>query len=526
MINSNATIVKVRKKSRNIRENESIKGKHFLTDSSNNLHECKGCSLGIVQDGSCIIYFSSSSASSLWTSHTNNSITKFKVNNLLEELIDIRSASYPIIQKVNIIQSPPSTSLFDLINQSGKFRVQSKKDSVIINDIEVKLVSPGLPLGNLLQVIDNIIQFCPNSTIIEIGSNQRVLQEIPSNPRKASKFNFAAVQSRINLLRHQKQIVVKEVRPKSKIPTVKTISWTNPLDHHPLSPLISNLNVGSANRWCKKVFNIIRTYIIHESSSVVSVFNESIDPMGLEILVKSRKTIKKSHTSAYSDLISFRAKILSGTLPTRKRLNELYPEQYPDQLCPRCSLRAEDINHVFHCQKTLDEIPEIINTINGIFNKDNNNDKPIRNIWQVVELSCGIISNIFSTSKIKNWIDASSEALSLLYNLIWKPRSNTANTAHTTGIKWTKKPTTKSKKNNNNNNNNNNDNNNNRNTKKNRKIQTNIPSSSISPNTLSSEVEIIELTKLVSETLVNNKFNFSNCISELIKSYDTLNMSR
>jgi hypothetical protein len=114
----------------------------------------------------------------------------------------------------------------------------------------------------------------------------------------------------------------------------------------------------------------------------------------------------------------------------------------------------------------------------------------------------------------------------LLYNLIWKPRSNTANTAHTTGIKWTKKPTTKSKKNNNNNNNNNNDNNNNRNIKKNRKIQTNIPSSSISSNILSSEVEIIELTKLVSETLVNNKFNFSNCISELIKSYDTLNMSR
>jgi len=146
-----------------------------VTDHVNNLYKCDGCSLGSTHNDSCIIYFSSSSASSLWTSHANNSNTKFKLNNSLDELLSIQSTNNTTLQSINISQPSPPISLFDLVDQPNKMHVQIKGHSVIVNNIEVKLVNPGLLSGNLLQVIDNILQFSPNSTIIEIGSNQKIL---------------------------------------------------------------------------------------------------------------------------------------------------------------------------------------------------------------------------------------------------------------------------------------------------------------------------------------------------------------
>jgi hypothetical protein len=115
----------------------------------------------------------------------------------------------------------------------------------------------------------------------------------------------------------------------------------------------------------------------------------------------------------------------------------------------------------------------------------------------VIELSCGITFNIFSSAEIDKWIDASVEALWLSYNQIWKPRSGTANTAPSTGIKWKKNQTKK----------------------RSTKIRAQHVQKSISKNGQSTQVQLMEV---VSKSFIKNNFNFKNCINDLIKSHSSM----
>ncbi|CAG8600959.1 16042_t:CDS:2, partial [Acaulospora morrowiae] len=94
-------------------------------------------------------------------------------------------------------------------------------------------------------------------------------------------------------------------------------------------------------------------------------------------------------------------KLLSEILPTRKNLHKLYSEQYPDPYCSRCSLRIKDIQHVFKYPLAAENIKQIISNINIIFYPEDDH-KMISHAWQLVELACGIIDNIFSTSNYSN----------------------------------------------------------------------------------------------------------------------------
>jgi hypothetical protein len=155
-------------------------------------------------------------------------------------------------------------------------------------------------------------------------------------------------------------------------------------------------------------------------------------------------------------------------------------------------------------------------SINLILHPDNNN-KPISNTQQVLGLACGITTNIFSTSDIHNWTQASTEALTSSYNLIWKPRCSTANTAPSTGIKWDSN--LKKKKNNNSNitNNNISSNNLNNNINTNNKKTQEVNSFSI--------VNTIDIPTLVTETFIQSNFNYSKCMLKLISNYHNVTFS-
>jgi hypothetical protein len=100
----------------------------------------------------------------------------------------------------------------------------------------------------------------------------------------------------------------------------------------------------------------------------------------------------------------------------------------------------------------------------------------------------------------------------LLYNQIWKSQSNTANTAHTVGIKWSKVSTVRSK----------------RKKEKKKKEKASNTSNNSSADKPSNEIKHIELTSLVSNSFIKNNFNFSLCVSDLIKTHNdqNINMSR
>jgi hypothetical protein len=277
----------------------------------------------------------------------------------------------------------------------------------------IKIENISTQRGNALMVIQDIIKWCPNNITINIHSNQKIIRSQIDNPRRAVKTDFTAILAEISIAKAQKMISFIESRPRKVTRSKQSeenLVWANSPTFHSTLLLINNLNLGSINRWCKKIFSIIKTYIICESSSFSSTFNRSIDSHGLEILTKSAKKLKNLHRNEYSDLITFRTKIMSGILPTRKKLNELYPDQYPSHICPRCLLSEEDIIYVFKCKDTEEEAYKIIQQVNDIIQTFSNSN-PVKDIWQVIELSCGITFNIFSSAEIDKWIDASVEAL-------------------------------------------------------------------------------------------------------------------
>jgi hypothetical protein len=227
--------------------------------------------------------------------------------------------------------------------------------------------------------------------------------------------------------------------------------------------------------------------------------------MGLEILNTSIKYIKSHFSKKFSDLIAFRIKILSGTLSTRKTLHDLYPDHYPDQVCPRCSHHTEDIRHLPECSEAEVAMTTIIRTINKYIKSDNN-PNPVKHKWQAVELICGITHNIFSPVEVKQWTKASSESLMLFYDLVWKPRSNTANTASSSGISWKSKSSTKGTTSTN------------KIKKTNKKNTNNTSKPARSDKSDLSESDTIELTSLVSEAYIQSNFNYKNCLSNLVSS--------
>lgn len=503
IIHPSQIIVKTHKRTSEVNANMLLKGRHFLTDSNNNLIKCRGCSLGFNRSNSCSIIFSSTSASSLWTTCQNSSSSKYHLNNLIEEIHNTPQQHETILQNILIPQTTPTPpQLSTELGLQQLYSIQAQQNDIIVNETKISAPIFNISSTNILLTIYDIIQWCPNLTIIEIRDNRKILQEVPSTTRRMVKINHSSIISRINLTSSQKSISIQYSRPKSKPRIIKSIHWNIHPIHLSENPKIGNLNIGSSTIWSKKVLHLVKTYMICESSSVIKTFGETLSTHGLEVLTKSSKRIRVLKNNTYSDLIAFRIKLLSGTLPTRAFLNQFYPELYPDELCPRCEFRKENIKHVFECFEAKDKAAQIITSVNNILNPDNNT-KPISHIWQVAELSCGITNNIHSVSSTDNWVKAATESLSLLYNLIWKPRSCTANTSATTGIKWkeTIRPKTK-------------------NSPTSQQNQSNLTGPDNTSTT--QEEPPIDLPTLVANELIQSKFKTSTCFTNLITNHNNI----
>ena len=280
MIKGNHCIVKTHKRPRSTCNNRIMKGSHYTIDQQNLLHKCNGCLEGTKIENACLISFTSREAISLWSSQVINSHTKYKLNNSLEEIIELDSVETLPISSIEISYHSESSSLRDIIGVFNIYHIQPIADSVIINNRVIKIGNNSTQRGNALLVIQDIIKWCPNNITINIHSNQKIIRTQVDNPRRAIKTDFAAILSEISRVKAQKMITFIESKPKKISRSEQAnerLVWFNTPTFHSTSLLINNLNLGSINRWCKKIFSIIKTYIICESSSFFSTFNRAID---------------------------------------------------------------------------------------------------------------------------------------------------------------------------------------------------------------------------------------------------------
>jgi hypothetical protein len=285
-------IIKTHKRYRLIQENTLLKGRHYTIDPDNNLIKCPGCPLGLSLNNYCSITFLSSNASSLWTINKVSLYAKHRLCNIIEDLANSPTENETFLQSVDILQPIPSPSPLQAIGHCSLFHIQLSKQDLIINETKVTMSNPGLPDGNILRAIFDIIQWCPSHSTIEVRSNKRIIRTPPTFPRKCVKVNFATLTSKIKQISSQKNISIEFTKPKSKPRYTNSIFWNNPSLHFAENPTINKADLGSSSRWCKKIFSITRSYIICESSSITKTFGQSHDTFELQIINSSSKFLK------------------------------------------------------------------------------------------------------------------------------------------------------------------------------------------------------------------------------------------
>jgi hypothetical protein len=136
LINNSRTIAKIHKRQHNIRENEILKGRHYIVDIDNNLIKCNGCPLGISTNDICRLTFTSSEASSLWTTLTNSNYSKYRLNNIINETINYPQNNEHIAYQININQDQPPPSPLSEIGIHQHYHFQIYNNNIIINETE------------------------------------------------------------------------------------------------------------------------------------------------------------------------------------------------------------------------------------------------------------------------------------------------------------------------------------------------------------------------------------------------------
>jgi hypothetical protein len=161
-----------------------------------------------------LISFSSKEATSLWLSQVINSYTKYKLNNSLEEIIELESTETLPISNVEISYHTELSSLRDMIGVTNIYHIQPTADSVIINDNMIKIENISTQRGNALMAIQDIIKWCPNNITINIHSNQKIIRTQINNPRRAVKTDFVVILSEISIAKTQKIVSFYRINTK------------------------------------------------------------------------------------------------------------------------------------------------------------------------------------------------------------------------------------------------------------------------------------------------------------------------
>jgi hypothetical protein len=154
-------VVKIHKRSRPISDQEILRGKHYTLGHDKLLSKCPGCSFNNSSRPECTITFSSNSASSLWTVTINSQTSKYKLCNSINELSINSSNNESPLMSVNISNIPQTSQLLQELGYIHYYSLQLLKSEPIVNNHKIKLLNSGSPIGNLLQVIRDIISWCP-----------------------------------------------------------------------------------------------------------------------------------------------------------------------------------------------------------------------------------------------------------------------------------------------------------------------------------------------------------------------------
>jgi hypothetical protein len=172
----------------------------------------------------------------------------------------------------------------------------------------------------------------------------------------------------------------------------------------------------------------------------------------LELIHRANKNLRKSDQFKYKALSTFRTKLIANQLPTRAKLHKRYPNLYDSDLCPRCHISIENIEHIFTCNYAINTINQKRKKFENFLQSTIPNNKTSHNDYSFIvtsritgqtllNLALGKFQPPFDKLQ-KKQENISNKALKILYK-IWKQRSATATTSPSSGIKWKKTKSSK-----------------------------------------------------------------------------------
>jgi hypothetical protein len=421
-------------------------------------------------------------AMSLWTNKVQGEYT---VTNPIEEIHHVLNISVPETQVQVTVKPIHLTAINEKMIKKFKaiLKPRSFMATVYIkilnsvttisfdnaNKITFTSSLPAEPRNLLLIIIT--LSCTERNTRIKIVAPFRIKLDIPEYTNRRINTQYSDLKLLINRIKTDKLIQIDWCKSKED-QTLITNDDIFDLDRlvepitPTLTPRVRGSWVNSVSSWCKSIQQEYNNANIQNSSSIKNNLKLEITCENIKILSIANRIAARKDKYNQRSTIGFRCKLIGGLLPTRVIMKERFPEQYHDDICPRCELEPESQEHVLSCIKNTGVITEIGNQIRsygikqinkqaGRNRKDESKDK-LREIIERANLtSPDTIKKIILAEFPTEWseINATIKAkitnvtTNLVQEKIWIPRCNTASTSITSGVKWKKQKKEKKKKN-------------------------------------------------------------------------------
>jgi hypothetical protein len=465
--NSSISFIKPNKRSHHI--NNIIKGRHYIL-SNKTISKCSCQTLQQTQQNICTKSFHTSDLTSVWTFQKNNQT--LLANNINELLLSFKNKlhqnNFPI---PNITISSYNNTLPEFINPTTFHNIKTNfslilqyskvliffDNSIIqitLNERTIFLHSINNVKIATLQSIIIILCIINKNSSLNCITSIPISLDLPSYSNKQINYQYSTLTNSINQILANKNIKFTSEKTKSaiKIPDPETSIDIDSLfnfNSYTHTPKINGKWFSSYPHWIKKVQLLNNLLNITTSSSISNNLNHSLSSSELINLHFANSSLNKQEKYKSISLKAFRTKLLGANLPVRQKLHDRYPSLYPNNLCPRCSTDVETQAHIFSCIKSLQARINISNSITKKIhnflkkqqtkNKNSSNNNPWTHINHNIpshftNIALGLLPpNNFTQKQISSIMNST---LDLLYNLIWIPRSATANLSLTNGIKW------------------------------------------------------------------------------------------
>jgi hypothetical protein len=318
---------------------------------------------------------------------------------------------------------------------------------------KLTLITTQNLISSAIQILISTLHSAPINSLLTIIAPFKInLKPIPYINHEIKHDNGNLI-NEISLITSEKQIKIKTELNKN----------LKPPDDHEDSLQIDNLltikDYTTSGRiqekwapclitWIKKLQYFSNISKILDSESFINSCGQPTNNRIL-LLIESNKKIISKNKYSMTPLEGFKNKLIEGKLPSRELLNNLYPNNYQSNICPRCNLTSESQLHIFECQSNSLANSSIGEKIKSYILKKLSTQKPSNSLIYSIKtlqfnntilfrnIIIAILPSPLSTLSKKLQVKIITYTTSLVYNEIWLPRCATANTSSTSGIKWT-----------------------------------------------------------------------------------------